>query len=80
MKFDSTIFGGLPVIVTARIEGPDRESGIPYRYAEIDAIEVSRALKRTRRVVRRAIPRSWWEKARGSGDLDRLADEALEQV
>ncbi|WP_113155922.1 hypothetical protein [Nitratireductor sp. OM-1] len=75
MQVDATIFGGLPVVVEARLLPADRSMGIAYAYYEIDGIYTTRVRKRDRRVVMKPIPQSWWDRLDRSGELDALAEE-----
>jgi hypothetical protein len=70
-EFATAIFGGLPVVVRARLYPAEPGVGLSSSYFEVEQIL-------TRKM--RPIPLSWWERLERSGGLESLADEAWVHV
>lgn len=68
VEFDTTIFGGLPVTVQARVYPAEPDVGSPRPWAEVDAVTWRDGAQITRRLYDK-LSRAEWE---------RLCEEAEE--
>jgi hypothetical protein len=79
IEFDSTILGGLPVVILADIEGPDESVGIFSSSATIEEIRFNgRRRQRDRKYIKGSpISRKVWDRI-SEREFDRLREEALD--
>jgi len=82
-EFDSTILGGLPVTVIARVErgtrGWSSARSIPPDPSEAEVVEICWMPRRRSRRTLRPVSKAVFERIPDS-DFDRLEGEALGQV
>lgn len=76
MQFETTVLGGLPVIVECVVNPAEPDIGIFSRYAEIERISFAQPRRVKGRLCYVALPSSMMVKLERNGDIGRIVEEA----